>query len=139
MSPPIVLRGHHVLCLQQFKGLGYSPEFVANMTALFDRLCRDPRVTVRLTTSPDDICAACPNLCHNACHDNRIEAEQNREDQDRLMLDVLALRPGDELTWLEITKRVQLGCGRLPADACGPCRWHADGACDPSSVGNRHD
>ena len=27
------LRGHHLLCLLTYKGLGYSPEFVAGMTA----------------------------------------------------------------------------------------------------------
>lgn len=62
----LILRGHHLLCLQGFQGYGYSEEFTKNMTEI--NLARKSENTIiQLTDSPDDICKACPNLKNNIC------------------------------------------------------------------------
>ena len=50
------LRGHHFLCLLTYKGLGYTPAFVENMTAIATRINAGAKVI--LHPGPDDICAA---------------------------------------------------------------------------------
>ena len=63
----VVLRVHHLLCLHGFRGFGYSPEFVSNMQLVRDGLASSPDVEVEVTTSPDDICSACPHLQEGKC------------------------------------------------------------------------
>ena len=134
MRPAIVLRGHHILCIQHYKGLGYSPEFVDNMSALVARLKSEPDITVQLVTKPDDICRACPNLNEGSCYDSSKDAEQDRMEQDQLVLDALGLQPGDRSSWAEIMAKLRLGRGFLSADACGLCCWLRDGYCGSSKA-----
>ena len=62
----LILRGHHLLCLQGFQGYGYSEDFTKNMTKI--NLARKSDATIiHLTDSPDDICKSCPNLKNNIC------------------------------------------------------------------------
>ncbi len=64
----LVLRGHHLLCLQGFQGYGYDENFVKNMTKINNER-KSEGTTVLLTNSPDDICRSCPNLKNNLCQD----------------------------------------------------------------------
>jgi len=59
---PVVIRGHTLLCLQGFRGEGYSPDFIDNMAEIHARLQSNPETQVRVTDTPDHFCAACPNL-----------------------------------------------------------------------------
>ena len=61
ISSIIPLRGHHLLCLLTYKGLGYSPAFVERMTAV--ALAIGVGASVRMVVGPDLICRApCPRL-----------------------------------------------------------------------------
>lgn len=61
---PIGLRGHHFLCMLTYRGLGYSPEFTANMTAKISQI--KAGAPVQLTIGPDDICAGMSKACRHA-------------------------------------------------------------------------
>ncbi len=61
-ADPVIIRGHTLLCLQGFRGEGYSPDFIDNMSAICTRLQSYPETRIRVTDSPDHFCAACPNL-----------------------------------------------------------------------------
>lgn len=71
----LVLRGHHLLCLKGFQGYGYDENFTKNMTRI-NLLRKQDDTTVKLVSSPDDICDSCPNLknniCENPIQNNRI-------------------------------------------------------------------
>lgn len=71
------LRGHHLLCLLTYKGLGYSPEFVAGMTATAARLVAG--ATAEIVEGPDDICEP---LCradeHPHCHEATVPERDRR-------------------------------------------------------------
>ena len=56
---PVRLRGHHFICLQFFRGEGYSEEFIESLDALLTRLSAEPAQAVDVA---DDVCAACPDL-----------------------------------------------------------------------------
>lgn len=132
MLSDISLRGHHLLCMQHFKGLGYSPEFVENMSTLVDRLRREPDLIVHLVVAPDDVCQPCPNLRHGSCHSDGRNDEASRMAQDRAVLEGLGLEPGDRISWAEVMKRIRFGRDSLPANVCGPCRWLQVGLCGQS-------
>ena len=76
----IKLRGHHLLCLSGFQGYGYDEDFTQNMSDInLKRKLSD--TTVSLTDSPDDICAACPNLKGNICENELQNQEHCRAKQ----------------------------------------------------------
>jgi hypothetical protein len=125
------LRGHHLLCIQRFRGRGYSPAFTANMAEIIAHLGSHPDMSVRLTTSTDDICLSCPHLRDGACRDGSEDAELKRAAQDRQTLEVLGLAPEAELPWAEVLRRV--GVAEVEGDprskVCGDCQWLRDGTC----------
>ncbi|MBS1183286.1 MAG: 2Fe-2S ferredoxin [Proteobacteria bacterium] len=121
---PVRLRGHHLLCLLTYKGLGYSPGFVAGMTATAGRLAAG--TMAEIVEDPDDICA--PLCCveeHPHCH----EATVPERDRRALFLIAAVLgRPlmaGDRLV-LDQDIRVRLRAayrdGAFEA-ACALCEW----------------
>lgn len=73
---PVQLRGHHFLCILTYRGFGYTPGFVDNMSAIVADIAAGR--AVRLVAGPDDICAglsasdgvACDHDC--AAHDTRL-------------------------------------------------------------------
>ena len=66
----LVLRGHHLLCLQGFQGYGYDENFVKNMTKI-NQMRKSANTIISLTNSPDDICKSCPNLKDNLCENQK--------------------------------------------------------------------
>jgi len=59
---PLRIRGHSLLCFQGFRGLGYSPEFIANMKEIHETFQKTPEVLIEPLASPDLLCKSCPNL-----------------------------------------------------------------------------
>jgi hypothetical protein len=55
MVEPVHLRGHHLLCILNWKGHGYTPEFTRNYDALVEHLMHD-QAPIRIIKGPDDIC-----------------------------------------------------------------------------------
>ncbi|MDF0673337.1 MAG: DUF1284 domain-containing protein [Nitrospira sp.] len=130
-STPIRLRGHTLLCLQGFRGEGYSPGFVANMAAIHQTLCHQPETTVQVVASPDAVCAACLHQQGSSgCTLNGEPSEADMIDQDRVVLGRLGLKAGDHLSWQEVLARISrsMSGGDLPS-ICGSCRWLPLGYC----------
>jgi len=128
-SDRVVIRGHTLLCLQGFRGEGYSENFIRNMAAIHDRLKSDPKTMVLVTDSPDHFCGACPHL-KSGCTLRGQNFEQHIVAQDRLVLDLLGLTAGQAVTWEEILScigsRVR---GEMLDNICGDCQWLALGFC----------
>ncbi|NGZ11306.1 MAG: DUF1284 domain-containing protein, partial [Nitrospira sp. LK70] len=130
-STPIRLRGHTLLCLQGFRGEGYSPSFVANMAAIHQTLCNQPEATVQVVASPDAVCAACPHQQGSSgCTLNGEPSEADMVDQDRVVLGRLGLKAGDHLSWQEVLGKIitSMSGDDLPS-ICGSCRWLPLGYC----------
>ncbi len=142
---PVEIRGHTLLCLQGFRGEGYSPDFIDNMAAVLERLQAAPGTRVRVTVSPDQFCAHCPNLNRlspspsialggqgddGGCALRGPGFEREVAAQDRSVLDLLGLRAGEEVTWEEVLFRIgsRLRGDQLP-DLCGDCQWLPLGTC----------
>ncbi len=127
---PFRIRGHTLLCLQGFRGEGYSPEFIRNMGSIHAELLRNPSAWVEVVEEPDAICGACPHRMPAGCGLNGDASEEGMQAQDGHVLRLLGLRPGDRLRWHEILDRIgrSLSGSSLP-DICGQCRWLPLGYC----------
>ena len=135
---PLRIRGHHLLCLHGFRGLGYSPEFVANMQAVKDRLL-DPTLEVEVTVSPDDICAACPHLAAGGCS-RKGDSEARISAKDSAVLRRLSLSAGDHLPAGTLFALVAERFSRQSRDPvagqagisglCSSCKWYPLGWCE---------
>ncbi|MGQ0665578.1 MAG: DUF1284 domain-containing protein [Nitrospiraceae bacterium] len=129
-SPSIRLRGHTLLCLQGFRGEGYSPEFVENMAALHQTLTNHPESWVEVVASPDAVCAACPHQHPSGCVLNGARSEEEMIDQDHVVLQRLGLKVGSRIRWQDILEwiRNSVSGDDLPS-ICGNCRWLPLGYC----------
>ncbi len=125
------LRGHHILCLHGWRGIGYSADFTANMHSICDRLKSSPDMLVQVLDSPDDICASCPHVSNARCVRSGDESEDRISRKDAAILHILDLAPGDRLTAREL---FTLASERFGEDGlrgvCGSCRWFGFGWCE---------
>ncbi len=127
---PVRLRGHHFLCLLTYKGLGYTPAFVDNMTAVATRINAGAKVILHAGT--DDICAALTPADRAACNHDCAKPETAALDDmaERATIAVLGHGLGEAFT-LDAEKVAKLRAAFLTGEsrnACGLCRWRA--VCD---------
>ena len=117
----LLLRGHNLLCLKGFQGYGYDEAFTKNMTEI-NSIRKLPETTISLTSSPDDICSACPNLKNNIC--GSIEQNERIVEMD-----------GEVLKKLDITKEYNshelfeiidniFNTSESVSKICFKCMWH---------------
>jgi uncharacterized protein len=107
-----------------YKGLGYSPAFVANMDRVIDRIGQGAPVTV--VSGPDDICGGLTAAC-------RAASGHDCAKSDTLALDLLAQRQVSDLlgrdlhgpvSHTEISRlRTAFHAGEIRA-GCAGCPWH---------------
>jgi len=123
-SSGVVLRGHHLLCLLGFRGLGYSQEYTSNMWRIAKLLRSAPYMSVEVRDYPDDICQPCPFFAAGGCAEQGPESEERARERDRAVLRRLGLRCGEPITWAELLSRVKasISSADLP-QICKGCRW----------------
>lgn len=124
----IPVRPHHGMCLAYFIGKGYSEGFSAYMEKMLHILEQD--VSIRLVVSLDEICSACPNrqvtVEASGVEKEICEAQEKVYRYDHGVLDACGLAEGEELNFLEFTRKVQekvIDTG-LRAKICGDCQWN---------------
>ncbi|MNZ56605.1 hypothetical protein D3C78_745530 [compost metagenome] len=119
----IQLRGHHLLCLLGYRGMGYSDEFCVNMTAIYETLRNNPQTEIEIITGPDDICRAYPP-------DESYHCEGSVYGLDERVLEQLGLSPLERGSWQHICDRI---AARVrPSDIsklCTTCPWEKYGVC----------
>jgi hypothetical protein len=119
----IRLRGHHLLCLLGFRGMGYSDDFCSNMKIIYETLRTEPETIVEIIEGPDDICRAYPPDKPGHCDGTVYEL-------DGKILRQLGLAPGSIGSWRDICARI---ADRVaPTDIallCTTCPWEKYGVC----------
>lgn len=124
------LRAHTLLCLQGFRGEGYSPSFIDNLARIHSDLAKDPNQWVEVVDAPDTVCGACPHLASSGCSLNGNEFEESMKAQDRHVLSLLGLTAGIRVQWSNILDRIRTSLrGDSLASICGQCRWLPLGYC----------
>ena len=121
----IRLRGHHLFCLLGYRGMGYSKEYVENMTKLHQTLRSHPETHIELVEGPDQLCEKYPNSGEYHCKDQNIYV------RDAVILEKMGLKIGETLKWQEIEERVKDFV--IPSDihtVCETCNWRSYGVCE---------
>ena len=130
MKPELRIRGHHLLCMYGFRGLGYSQAFIENMRRVVDAFFASEPTVVNLVEGGDDICSACPHLQDGEC--KKGEASHERlGSKDSLVLAALGLEARTRRTNAEI--RSAISARISPADIrrlCPGCYWLDLGYCE---------
>lgn len=80
------LRGHHLICLNFFRGEGYSDDFIKNIHSV----ARKEKVEV--IEGADEVCSKCPYLEDNRCSNY---TEEIIVFQDKEALELLGVKPGE--------------------------------------------
>ncbi|MCI3920806.1 DUF1284 domain-containing protein [Paenibacillus sp. TRM 82003] len=119
------LRGHHLLCLLGFRGMGYSPAFTRNMTAVYERLRAEPSSIVTIVRGTDDLCVCFPADQPNHCESDGVHRK------DDLALAQLGLKHGQQIAWSDVLAAVRMSFP--PSDIrtlCATCPWEPYGVCE---------
>lgn len=122
---PVRLRGHHFLCVLTYRGEGYTPAFVANMTTRVEAIRAG--APVLLTEGPDDICNGFTDACRAMC-DHDCTARETAS-MDRLAHEAVAKVLGRDLiaeaslTADEIAMLRQAYKQKTIRAACADCSW----------------
>jgi len=125
-----VLRGHHLLCVHGFRGMGYSPEFVEKMTDIVANV-RNENMDFRIRTVAafDDACSACPHRGNTKCEASE-GSNEHVLSMDERVLAHLGLEK--EQTYLK-SELVELTAAKVtPGDLdhlCKGCSWLPYGVC----------
>jgi hypothetical protein len=126
----MILRAHHLICILGFRGLGYSPDYVANMSQIVGQLSSSPETLIEIASKPDDICAPCPFLKEWGCHEKGLESEQMVRNRDYAVMEKLNVIAGEKITWAEVEKRIRSSISPEDLDRiCQDCQWLPQGYC----------
>jgi hypothetical protein len=119
------LRGHHLLCLLGFRGMGYSDVYAQEMTKIHAELCTNPSAKVQLVEGPDDLCQHFPSDQPYHCHEHTVQT------RDRQISMILGLDVGKTYLWQDIEARIarHVEAGDIPR-LCSTCPWLPYGVCE---------
>lgn len=117
----IKLRGHHLVCLQFFRGEGYNREFIENLENVIARAEKGAEIEV--VEGPDDVCRACPSLADGRCSSEPAGGEAGVSELDKKAADHLGIGVGERVLWREMTARVSVTPGGWLAGFCEGCAW----------------
>ncbi len=130
------IRPHHLLCIQNYIGYGYSEEFTAHMDEICEELKGDPKIVIH--KGCDDVCTACPHNSIDHHNSNGTEDPKSAagtegactsldkvDRMDGMVLDICGLDYGDVISWNEVTALAReriFGVGRFD-EICKECQW----------------
>lgn len=135
--PVVRLRPHHLLCLQNFRGNGYSPAFIEKMTEVsgllgFRSVSAEPseekpdsaakkplsgHCCILLTEGSDDLCESCPNCLEDQCSSDKPALF------DQLVLQASGYKYGQLLTGGLENAGFPLMSPELLKACCPGCQW----------------
>ncbi len=122
----MLLRAHHAMCILNYRGKGYSEEFVQNMDALVRKL--EPQTIIKLVREADSVCSACLNRTDiTAQNPAGCVFSEKVERYDMALLSRLGIPPAMEIRWKELSELVReriLASESVFDSICGDCEWH---------------
>jgi uncharacterized protein len=125
-----VLRGHHLLCVHGFQGMGYSPRFVERMTEIVKEIRNDEvDFAIQVVEGFDQACAACPNKGDTMCKD-QVETDAHVRQLDQNVMRKLGISHGD--VWSKDELVIHTAKTVEPDDLdelCANCSWLSYGVC----------
>jgi Uncharacterized conserved protein len=124
-SEPIIIRAHHLLCIQGFQGLGYSEEFTKNMARLTEKIQNNPSFFIKVISGADSICKHCPHLQEEVCNIGTDSGRSIRA-MDLSVLKELDIESGSLFSSDQITVLTDNMSPEAVKTICGKCGWRDD-------------
>lgn len=124
-----ILRGHHLLCVHGFKGMGYSPAFVEKMEEIVAEI-RDPfyDFSIQVIEGLDEACSYCPNKGDGFCNSPKSDAFVMN--LDKKVINHLGIKSGKVYKKSELVSLVAKLVKPEDLDyLCEGCSWLSYGAC----------
>ena len=133
MKGPLTIRGHHLLCIQGFRGLGYSSEFISNFAQIAKTIHSNQNISLKLVCHADDICTCCPHLREGKCSKSD-DAGKHVRSMDRAVLGLLQVSSDRIISageaYTQLAKVVQRdGAEAVVERICTGCEWMRFGFC----------
>lgn len=117
------IRAHHFLCLQGFRGLGYSPEFIKKMEEMKRKTEAKNNFLIEVVDECDDICKVCPYQIDEVCQKGKKSAKRTRV-MDRRLLKSLGLKKGGKIPSQTLLSRIKEKLNfSILIKICGECGW----------------
>ncbi len=110
------LRGHHLICLNFFRGEGYSEDFISNIYSVIGK------ENIEIVKGPDDVCALCPYLKDDMCNNPEYSNEMILL-QDTEALRLLKFKIGKVISWKEISDKLPGKIEEWKAKFCAGCSY----------------
>ncbi|WP_333861788.1 DUF1284 domain-containing protein [Clostridium sp.] len=122
----LTLRAHHLLCIQGYKGYGYSKNFTANMDKIVYQLKKDTFTKINVTASVDEICSCCPNNTKEKLCQYEIKIKF----LDKNTLNLLNLKSNQTYTYEHILNIIHEKINHKNFEnICSTCKWFKYGYC----------
>lgn len=112
----MILRAHHLLCIRNFKGRGYSQEFVDNFYKILERL---PEERIKIVNSVDVICKKCPHNKRGVCKKKK-DSEKNARKLDNSIINAASINLNEEYLYNKLRRLIKNIHVR---NFCGDCEW----------------
>ncbi|PHS33653.1 MAG: hypothetical protein COA82_08350 [Alkaliphilus sp.] len=126
------IRGHHLLCMQSFKGFGYNQTFVDNMYKVIGAIKNNDNLFLHIVAECDALCLHCPHSINNRTNNRNIlvcakdaDSEIELREMDLNVLDKFNLTAGTIIKASEIFKfiRKEINKDNNVFTICGSCKW----------------
>ncbi len=114
----IYLRPHHIMCINNFVGKGYSDEFVENMHTIINALENGAQIIFK--NSCDDLCEKCPNRIDTLC-----ESESKIISLDINTNRILSIEYNKLYTYISLKQKYSniIKTEEDIKSVCGDCCW----------------
>jgi hypothetical protein len=110
------LRGHHLICLNFFRGEGYSEEFIENLYAVIKK------EKIEIVTGADEVCRKCPYLKEGKCR-NSDYTDEKIHIQDQEALRLLGFESGMIDDWKMIASKLPTIIEEWKDEFCLACGY----------------
>lgn len=124
-----VLRGHHLLCVHGFRGMGYSPAFIEKMHDLVTEINNHAiDFPIKVVVGLDEACFYCPHKGDGVCNSPKSNAFVTHLDEK--VMNHLKIENGEIYMKNEL---VSLVANHVYPDdldyLCEGCSWLSYGVC----------
>ena len=116
---PLIIRAHHLLCIQGFRGYGYNKEFTANLREIVRKINSTTSLCAKIVCECDIICSKCPHNIDGRCEKKRVK------ELDQIVLKELNQQKGKRVLLSNVLKQVREvfnDRGKLNK-TCQACQW----------------
>lgn len=132
----MLLRPHHLLCLQLYEGKGYSDAFCTKMDKVVRELLQRPQSLVRLVVGGDELCETCPHYQGAQC----TLGQDNVVERDLEVLRAFSLQPEQSIAYAQIIARMRANLSQETfLQICAHCQWLGAGVCSWQKLSCRMD